>query len=373
MFRFSFFSFLLPCRRRVTQLTGAALLLCGVMQAQATQRIEFSPDPAGAYPEGIAWNARAGAFLISSLRGGQLGLVYPDGRYRRFSTGTGLITTSGMLVDAERNRVLVCNEDVGVSRNSAAGTRNRVAQVLEFNLDTGVLQQTYDLSSLSHGSTLANDLTLDAQGNIYVTDSFQPQIYKIDRATHQVSILVRSARLMPADAPAAAQGTRPYLNGVVYHPDGYLIAADYTRGLLWKVTLDNAPAVSAIRLPQRLKGPDGLRLKNAHELVIVQSFPGEKGSMSGDVTLLSSTDGWASARIAAVAAPPGLDGPTGAALRDGEVWVVNSRYPRLFADVAQAESTKTFSIVKVAFEPAAADGRRSTTIANRAGIGLNAH
>ncbi|HGM7073482.1 SMP-30/gluconolactonase/LRE family protein [Serratia sp. IR-2025] len=362
MFRFSLFSFLLPRCRRLTQLAGAALFLSGVMQAQATQRIEFSPDAAGAYPEGIAWNARAGAFLVSSLRGGQLGLVYPDGRYRRFSTGSGLITTSGMLVDAERNRVLVCNEDVGVSLNSTSGTRNRVAQVLEFNLDTGALQQTYDLSSLSRGPTLANDLALDAQGNIYVTDSFQPQIYKIDRATRQVSILVRSARLMPADAPAAAQGTQPYLNGIVYHPDGYLIAADYTRGLLWKVTLDNASAISEIRLPQRLKGPDGLRLKNAHELVIVQSYPGRKGGMSGNVTLLASSDGWASAHLAAVATPPGLDGPTGAALRDGEVWVVNSRYPRLFADVAQAERTRTFSIVKVALERRPADRRRLPTL-----------
>lgn len=355
MFRFSLFSFLLPRCRRLIQLAGAALFLSGVMQAQATQRIDFSPDAAGAYPEGIAWNARAGAFLVSSLRGGQLGLVYPDGRYRRFSTGSGLITTSGMLVDAERNRVLVCNEDVGVSLNSASGTRNRVAQVLEFNLDTGALQQTYDLSSLSRGPTLANDLALDAQGNIYVTDSFQPQIYKIDRATRQISILVRSARLMPADAPAAAQGTQPYLNGIVYHPDGYLIAADYTRGLLWKVTLDNASVISEIRLPQRLKGPDGLRLKNAHELVIVQSYPGRKGGMSGNVTLLASSDGWASAHLAAVATPPGLDGPTGAALRDGEVWVVNSRYPRLFADVAQAERTRTFSIVRVALERRPAD------------------
>lgn len=362
MFRFCLFSFLLPRCRRVTQLAGAALFLSGVMQAQATQRIDFSPDAAGAYPEGIAWNARAGAFLVSSLRGGQLGLVYPDGRYRRFSTGNGLITTSGMLVDAERNRVLVCNEDVGVSLNSAPGTRNRVAQVLEFNLDTGALQQTYDLSSLSRGPTLANDLALDAQGNIYVTDSFQPQIYKIDRATRQVSILVRSARLMPADAPAAAQGTQPYLNGIVYHPDGYLIAADYTRGLLWKVTLDNASAISEIRLPQRLKGPDGLRLKNAHELVIVQSYPGRKGGMSGNVTLLASYDGWASAHLAAVATPPGLDGPTGAALRDGEVWVVNSRYPRLFADVAQAESVRTFSIVKVALKRRPADRRRLPTL-----------
>lgn len=361
MFRFSLFSFLLQRHRRVTRLAGVALLLSGVMQAQAAQRIEFSPDTAGAYPEGIAWNPRAGAFLVSSLRGGQLGLVYPDGRYRRFSTGKGLITTSGMLVDAERNRVLVCNEDVGVSLSSVPGTRNRVAQVLEFNLDTGALQQTYDLSSLSRGPTLANDLALDAQGNIYVTDSFQPQIYKIDRATRQVSILVRSARLMPADAPAAAQGTQPYLNGIVYHPDGYLIAADYTRGLLWKVTLDSAPAISEIRLPQRLKGPDGLRLKNAHELVIVQSFPGAKGSMSGDVTLLSSNDGWASAYITAVATPSELDGPTGAALRDGEVWVVNSRYPRLFADVAQAERTRTFSIVRVALERRPADRRRLPT------------
>jgi len=346
MFRFSLFSFLSQRHRRVTRLAGVALLLSGVMQAQAAQRIEFSPDA---------------AVLVSSLRGGQLGLVYPDGRYRRFSTGKGLITTSGMLVDAERNRVLVCNEDVGVSLHSAPGTRNRVAQVLEFNLDTGALQQTYDLSSLSRGPTLANDLALDAQGNIYVTDSFQPQIYKIDRATHQVSILVRSARLMPAEVPAAAQGTQPYLNGIVSHPDGYLIAADYTRGLLWKVTLDSAPAISEIRLPQRLKGPDGLRLKNAHELVIVQSFPGAKGSMSGDVTLLSSNDGWASAYITAVATPPELDGPTGAALRDGEVWVVNSRYPRLFADVAQAERTRTFSIVRVALERRPADRRRLPT------------
>lgn len=351
MFQLCTFSFLSRRRRRFTLLAGIVLFFSAVTQTHAAQRITFRPDPAGGYPEGIAWNARAGAFLVSSLRGGQLGLVYPDGRYRRFSAGGALITTSGMLVDAERNRVLVCNEDVGVSLNSSPGTRNRVAQVVEFDLASGRLRHVYDFSSLSKGATLANDLTIDAQGNVYVTDSFQPQIYKIDRATRQVSILVHSARLLPADAPAAAQGTQPYLNGIVYHPDGYLIAADYTRGLLWKVTLDKEPVLSEIRLPQRLKGPDGLRLKNANELVIVQSFPGPKGRMSGDVTLLSSSDAWASARIVAIAAPPGLDGPTGAALRDGEVWVVNSRYPRLFADVAQADRTRTFSIIKVTFDP----------------------
>ena len=78
MFRFSLFSFLLQRRRRL--------------------------------PRGRRLECARRRVLVSTLRGGQLGLVYPNGRYRRFSTCKGLITTSGMLVDAERNRVLVCNE-----------------------------------------------------------------------------------------------------------------------------------------------------------------------------------------------------------------------------------------------------------------------
>ncbi|MGP2706593.1 SMP-30/gluconolactonase/LRE family protein, partial [Serratia marcescens] len=73
MFPFRVFSLLVPQRRCAARLAGIALFIGGVVQAHATQRIDFSPDPAGAYPEGVAWNARAGAFLVSSLRGGQLG------------------------------------------------------------------------------------------------------------------------------------------------------------------------------------------------------------------------------------------------------------------------------------------------------------
>ena len=140
---------------------------------------------AGAYPEGVARNARAGAFLVSTLRGGQLGPVYPNGRYRRFSTGKGLSPPPACWWTPSVIGCWCATKTWG-SLSSAPGTRNRVAQVLEFNLDTGELQQTYDLSSLSRGPTLANDLALDAQGNIYVTDSFQPQIYKIDRATRGI-------------------------------------------------------------------------------------------------------------------------------------------------------------------------------------------
>ncbi|EOG4615996.1 SMP-30/gluconolactonase/LRE family protein [Pseudomonas aeruginosa] len=335
--------------QRKACLLGAAMLFAAAAQARDAQTIVFASQPRVGYPEGIAWNDRAGAFLVSSLRGGQVGLVSLDGRYTSFSSDRSLITTSGIAVDVARNRVLVCNEDVGISNKSSPSTRNRVAQVLEFDLDTGVLRHVYDFSRLISGPTLANDLTVDTQGNVYVTDSFQPQIYKIDPATREVSVLVRSERLMPA-GPAKAVGTQPYLNGIIYQPDGFLIVADYSRGLLWKVPLDAPQALAEIRLAQRLKGPDGLLLKSPTELVAVQSFPSREQGMSGDVTLLSSSDAWASARIEAVATPPGLDGPTTATLKDGEIWVMSSRFPRLFADPANADRIQQFSIVRVAFE-----------------------
>lgn len=325
------------------------LILAGVAQAQDALTIPFSSGPQGGYPEGIAWNADAGAFFVSSLRGGQIGLVSPSGQYTTFSDDPRLITTFEIVVDAERNRVLICNEDVGISSKSSDGTRTRVAQVVEFDLDTGAVRHVHDFSSLTSGPILANDLTIDRDGNIYVTDSFQPQIYKVDHATKAVSVLVRSERLMPAD-PTEAVGTKPYLNGIVYHPDGFLIASDYSRGLLWKVPLNDPEALEEVRLPQPLKGPDGLLLKSSTELVAVQSFPADDGSMAGDVTLLASADAWTSAQIEAVAIPDDLDGPTTATLRDGEVWVVNSRFPRIFADPANADRTTEFSIVKVRFE-----------------------
>ncbi|MBA8821648.1 gluconolaconase [Ochrobactrum sp. P6BS-III] len=325
------------------------LLLTGSVQAQDLSEIEFEPELGGGYPEGIAWNPLTNAFMVSSLRGGQVGSVTPDGHYRIFSNDNSLITTSGIVVDVDRNRLLICNEDVGISTRSLPGTRHRVAQVVELDLDTGAVQRMYDLSSLSSGATLANDLAVDAQGNIYVTDSLQPQIYKVDYLTKEVSVFVRSDLLMSAEKTEAS-GTKPYLNGIVYHPDGFLIASDYSRGLLWKIPLNNPQSFTEVQLSARLDGPDGLVLKSPKELVAVQSFTDNNGKMTGNVVLLDSPDSWATARIKAVASPTRLDGPTTATLRGDEVWVVNSRYPRLFSDPDNADNTKAFTILKVGFE-----------------------
>lgn len=319
--------------------------------APSGQVIRFAPGASGGFPEGVAWDAVTRSFFVSSLRNGQIGQVFLDGSYRVFADDPSLVTTSGMLIDRDRNRVLVCNEDVGVGERSTAATKTRIVEVVEFDLATGRKRRSYDFSSLADGPRLANDLTIDPQGNIYVTDSFQPVIYKIDGRTGAPSILLRSDSLMPADV-GEASGTRPYLNGIVYHPDGFLLVSDYSRGRLWKVALAEPGTFSEVRLAARLKGPDGLRLLDGGHMGVVQSYPGVQGVILGEVAFLSSKDGWESASITATATPPGLDGPTSATIRDGVMWVVNSRYPSLFADPARAaNSIPDFTLQSVSPEP----------------------
>ena len=89
--------------------------------------------------------------------------------------------------------------------------------------------------------------------------------------------------------------------------------------------------------------------------------------MSGDVMLLSSNDGWASAHITAVDTPPELDGPTGAALRDGRVGR-QLRYPVCLPTSLRPRERD----VQHRQGGVRAEARRSATVANPAGIGLNA-
>jgi hypothetical protein len=267
----------------------------------------------------VAWDAPSRTFFVSSLRNGTIGQVALDGSYRVFATAPFLVTTSGMLIDRVRNRLLLCNEDVGFGERSRPETRNKLDQVVAFDLTTGHLKRIYDLSGLVDGPHLPNDLTMDMEGNIYVTDSFSPVIYRIDVSTGAASVLVRADRLMPADA-GPVTGSKPYLNGIGYNPGGYLIAADYARGKLWKVPLANPSEFTEVRLAERLKGPDGLVMRSTRELIAVQTFPGPDGNIAADIEQLVSDDGWASARVVSTAVPLGISGATTGTLRDGEIW-----------------------------------------------------
>lgn len=239
------------------------------------ERTEFVADRL--YPEGIAFSPQLGRFLVSSITQGKVGTVKPDGTYEDLVSHPNLISGIGIKV---RNEALyVCNGDMGVSVKSSPATAMKTAELLVFNWENRALERRVDLDDLLPGQPhFANDVTLDGQGNAYVTDSFSPVIYKVT-PTGQASVLVNDNRFT---------GPQINLNGIVYHPDGYLLAVKTNDSKLFKINLGAGNAISEVT-GFTLAGGDGMTLLG-NDLYVVNG----QGSL---VTQLRSTDGWQTASL----------------------------------------------------------------------------
>lgn len=285
------------------------------------ERIEFVADRQ--YPEGIAYSAQLAKFLVTSIPLGKIGTVDTDGRYADLLTAPELIAGIGMKVAG--NRVFVCNSDQGRSVRSTPATTRQTAELLVFNLTTGALERRTDLDALipAADENFANDVTLAPDGTAYVTDSFSPVIYKV-APDGTASVLVRDA--------ARLGSTGFGLNGIVYHPNNYLIVANAGQGKLYKVDLANANAITEIVVANTsptansLPG-DGLTLFN-NDLYVVTG-----GSR---VAQVRTTDNWQTASVVKYDAT-GYVGATTSVAVNNQVYTLNAR-------IGQNGNDRDFSI-----------------------------
>lgn len=239
---------------------------------------------AGLYPEGVDYDRAGQRFLVSSLKRGTIGQVSEAGTYSVFTDDDQLISTLGVRLDAQRNRVLVAIADGGNGLRTNANTLNKLAALSSYNLSTGKRNDYIDLGKLRPAyNHFANDIALDPQGNAYITDSFAPVLYKVT-PQGEASIFLETEKF---GAPIGAFG----LNGVTYHPDGYLIVGKYDEGLLFKVPLANPKAFAVISINQKLVGADGLLLDKEGNLVVTSN------AQPNQVWRLNSRDNWRTAQL----------------------------------------------------------------------------
>ena len=178
------------------------------------------------------------------------------------------------------------------------------------------------LGGLIEGGHFANDVALDAQGQVYVTDSFSPVIYKLD-AQGKASVFVRSEWFT---------GEGFNLNGIVWHADGYLLVNKHNSGELFRINTTGTLDVRRVALPEALKGADGLLLLAPNRLALVQNAGADR------VVELVSNDGWQSATIASVH-KAASSFPTTAAQVGKDYYVLSSRLDTLMTPGAARVST----------------------------------
>jgi sugar lactone lactonase YvrE len=262
-------------------------------------------DVQGIQPEGVEYDAAGGRFLFGSLSEGTIRQVTDDGMVSTFVEDPDLTSTVGIHIDQTNHRLLVSNSDASVFQDQAAAGK---AWLMAYDLDSAERLFAVDLAAVATtGRNFANDVTVDAEGNAYVTNSFSPIIYKVD-LDGNASVFAQDDRFT---APNVG------LNGIEFNPDGYLIASVTGAQKLYKIPLTDPTNITEVALDEPF-GADGIALGPDGVLFAVATL----GDGSQEVLALISDDDWASAQIAA--RTPTSGGATTLALRDGEPWYINA-------------------------------------------------
>ncbi|MBZ4421548.1 hypothetical protein [Myxococcus sp. RHSTA-1-4] len=247
------------------------------------------------FPEGIT-HTPDGSLFVGSFTTGQVWRFTPGATRPTAFVTTGLRNVVGLLADAQRGLLWVCDSDF---------TFATAARVKSFDLATGAERGTYPLP----GGGFCNDLTLDAGGNLYVTDSVNSRIDRL--AANGTELQVWS------ENDAYKGGPNEFtLNGIAFDGQGALYVAHYAHSALFRVAIQEngaAAAPVALTVTPAIQSPDGIQRLDANTFVVVEG--------NGRLTRLAISGNSATAKTLSNR----LDSPTTVALSGDTAWVVEGQ------------------------------------------------
>jgi sugar lactone lactonase YvrE len=198
----------------------------------------------------------------------------------------------------------------------AAGGSTGTARV--YDAATGTLLRVFT----SGAGGFMNDLAVAKTGDVFVTDSFRPVLWRIP-----AEAVFPSATSVPLEPWLDLTGT-PFqytdgfnANGIVATPDGKdLVVSQANTGELFRIDLATKEVLQ-IDLGGEAVNGDGIELRG-RTLYAVASGQIAKVALAGD---------FSSGEVISRTGDPSFDSPTTIAIARGRLLVVNSQFDRLFA------------------------------------------
>ncbi|WOL15986.1 hypothetical protein Cni_G24768 [Canna indica] len=204
----------------------------------------------------------------------------------------------GIAIDRKRSRLLVAYTNFRGYRSSSVAA-----------YDLGSFERLFftGLSGPDDEDSFADDVTVDEDGNAYVTDAKSNKIWKVGLNGEFISIIRSKVFIQTKEWYYNFVG----LNGIVYHPDGYLLVIHTASGYLFKVNTANEE-VSVVKVSGSLFMGDGMELLSPTKLIVA-------GTVSAK--LVESSDGWETAKVTAVYIGPVHRLASSATVKDGRVYL----------------------------------------------------
>jgi sugar lactone lactonase YvrE len=181
-------------------LAGAAIALAAAARpssapdANAGLELYATLPESDLIPEGIAFDPADRTLYVSSIRKRKIVAVSPEGAARDFVAPArdGLWSVLGMKIDPERRTLLACSEVDGPGMEGYAPGDLGKSALFEFDLATG---KTVRVFRPPAGHHLFNDLAFTRE-TIWVTDSREGSVWRIDRRSGRLDRLVPAGRFV---------------------------------------------------------------------------------------------------------------------------------------------------------------------------------
>ena len=245
------------------RIANLALVLSLTVPA-ATQQIESIPVAGRkAFPESITATSD-GALFVGRLGEGGIVRVKPGTAESSVFVQPGAAGSRsilGVFADEAASTLWACSNDLSALGGPATGGDTGSA-LKGFDLTTGVGTRSVSLPG-SHA--FCNDITVDAQGSVYITDSAHPTILRLSPGATTFEVFAQDSAFAP---PRGGAG----LDGIAFGSDGNLYVTTYTAGEFVRVQVKDGRAGRITRLSgtRHLTLPDALRALGNNSFLLIE-------------------------------------------------------------------------------------------------------
>jgi len=311
-----------------------ALLGTSTISSDTGARV-INISPARFFPEGVTVD-KLGNFYIGSMDEGRIFKTAPGATEAEPFIEAGandLVSVLGLYADDATGTLWACSSDADNAQLSGTAP----VALKAFDLATGAAKGSYEFP----GSGFCNDITIDAAGNVYASDSWSPRILRLPVGGDALEEWVNDA-VLGVDMWS--------LNGLdVDQGQNVLYIVNIATGQLFSIPIagdGSAGAITEIATSQPLQRPDGLKVVGPNTLAVAESVP-------GGMSLLSIDGDTATVEVVST----GLNGVATFALNQGSAWLVENQADHFWGpDDAGPDADPPFRLVEIPLNVGAGAG-----------------
>lgn len=300
------------------------LLCLTITHAQSTETIALTGDKL--FPEGII-TLPSNDLLIGGFGDGSIQKIDQKNTVSYFSKPgeNGMVIAVGMALDQKNKRLWVANFNF----QTASGKPGSNLKVFDYT--SGKLLKTIPEKFIE--GAFFNEVTLDANGNAYVSDTFGPNIWTASFNSTEATVFVTDPGLLKNPSPDQPFG----LNGLTITPDGkYLIASVMNRTIKGGGTLVRINLNTKEVKPVLLKGGDAVAAFSGSDGMFFdkdQLFMVNVYSQSGAIFTAAFNKDYSEGTLKIRNKfQSAYDRPTASAIRNGKLFTVNSQLNHIIDD-----------------------------------------